>query len=126
MDNSKRNVHNSGPLGMLVKTGQIKKIDLTEEPNQGTLQHVGLDGLKSSGSYFKTQSGIQFNENELVFLDPNECEPWEYANRSADEMGDIDELIKSIRENSQLQPVLIRTHPSPHDGIKFQIIFGRR
>lgn len=126
MDNSKRNVHNSGPLGMLVKTGQIKKIDLTEEPNQINLQHVGLDGLKSPGSYFKTQAGIQFNEDELVFLDPKECEPWEYANRSDDEMGDMDELIKSIRENSQLQPALVRTHPSPHDGIKYQIIFGRR
>lgn len=125
MDNSKRNVHNSGPLGMLVKTGQIKKIDLTEEP-QGNLQHVGLDGLKSPGAYFKTQSGIQFSENELVFLDPKECEPWEYANRSSDEMGDMDELIKSIRENSQLQPALVRSHPTPHDGIKYQIIFGRR
>jgi ParB family chromosome partitioning protein len=125
MDNSKRNVHNSGPLGMLVKTGQIKKIDLTEE-SQGSLQHVGLDGLKSPGAFFKTQSGIQFSENELVFLDPKECEPWEYANRSTDEMGDMEELIKSIRENSQLQPALVRTHPAPHDGIKYQIIFGRR
>ncbi len=126
MDNSKRNVHTSGPLGMLVKTGQIKKINLTEEPDQGNLQHVGLDGLKSTGSYFKTQAGIQFSENELVFLDPKECEPWEYANRSEDEMGNMDELIKSIRENSQLQPVLVRSHPTPHDGIKYQIIFGRR
>lgn len=126
MDNSKRNVHNSGPLGMLVKTGQIKKIDLTEEPNQINLQHVGLEGLKSSTSYFKTQSGIQFNENELVFLDAKECEPWEYANRSEDEMGNMGELIDSIRDHSQLQPALIRSHPSPHDGIKYQIIFGRR
>lgn len=125
MDNSKRNVHNSGPLGMLVKTGQIKKIDLTEEP-QANLQHVGLDGLKAPGAYFKTQSGIQFSENELVFLDPKECEPWEYANRSEDEMGNMEELMKSIRENSQLQPALVRSHPAPHDGIKYQIIFGRR
>jgi len=126
MDNSKRNVHNSGPLGMLVKTGQIKKIDSTEESTYVNLQHVGLEGMKSPGSYFKTQSGISFNENDLVFLDPKECEPWEYANRSEDEMGDIDELINSIRENSQLQPALVRSHPSPHEGIKYQIIFGRR
>lgn len=126
MDNSKRSVHNSGPLGMLVKTGQVKKINLTEEPNVDNLQHVGLEGLKSAGSYFKTQSGIQFNENELVLLDPKECEPWEYANRSQEEMGELDELIKSIRETSQLQPALVRTHPVPHDGIKYQIIFGRR
>ncbi len=126
MDNSKRNIHTSGPLGMLVKTGQVKKIDLTDEPDQGSLQHVGLDGLQAAGSYFKTQSGIQFSENELVFLDPKECEPWEYANRSEDEMGNIEDLMKSIREHGQLQPVLIRSHPAPHDSIKYQIIFGRR
>lgn len=126
MDNSKKNVHNSGPLGMLVKTGQIKKVHLEEEPDHGKLQHVGLEGLKSAGSFFKTQAGIKFNENELVFVDPKECESWEYANRSDSEMGDIDELVKSIRENSQLQPALIRSHPHPHDGVKYQIIFGRR
>ncbi len=126
MDNSKRNVHTSGPLGMLVKSGQIKKVDLAEEPIVGNLQHTGLDGLKAAGAYFKTQSGIGFQENELVFVDPNECEPWEYANRSEDEMGNMDELIRSIKENSQLQPVLVRTHPSSHDGVKYQIIFGRR
>ncbi|MCD6040287.1 MAG: DNA-binding protein [Gammaproteobacteria bacterium] len=126
MDNSKRNIHNSGPLGILVKTGQIKKVDLSEEPNYGSLQHIGLEGLKSAGSYFKTQSGIQFKENELIFIDPTECEPWEYANRSADEMGEMDELIKSIQESSQLQPALIRLHPRPHNHIKYQIIFGRR
>ncbi len=126
MDNSKRNVHTSGPLGMLVKTGQIKKIDLTEEPTRGNLQNVDLDRLKTAGSYFKTQAGIQFSENELIFIDPKECEPWEYANRSEDEMGNMDELIKSIRENTQLQPALIRTHPAPHGEIKYQIIFGRR
>jgi ParB family chromosome partitioning protein len=123
MDNSKRNVHNSGPLGMLVKTGQIKKVDLSEEP---TLQHVGLEGLKSAGSYFKTQSGIQFKENELMHIDPKECEPWEYANRSEEEMGNIEELMQSIQENTQLQPALVRIHPNPHGEIKYQVIFGRR
>ncbi len=126
MDNSKKNVHSSGPLGMLVKTGQIKKVDSSETTDHG-LQHVGLERLKTSGSsYFRTQSGIEFKENELVLIDPKECEPWEYANRSADEMGDMVELVNSIKENTQLQPALIRSHPYPHDGIKYQIIFGRR
>ena len=127
MDNSKKNVHSSGPLGMLVKTGQIKKIDSSIESDRGNLQHVGLDRLKTStSSYFRTQSGIEFKENELVLIDPNECESWEYANRSEDEMGNMDELIKSIQENHQLQPALVRSHPNPHDGVKYQIIFGRR
>lgn len=126
MDNSKRNVHNSGPLGMLVKTGQIKKIDLAEGSQKDNFKHVGLEGLKAAGSYFKTESGIHFSEDELVFVDPKECEPWEYANRSEDELGNMDDLINSIQKNGQLQPALIRTHPDPHDGIRYQIIFGRR
>lgn len=127
MDNSKKSVHSSGPLGMLVKTGQIKKIDSSDESEKATLQHVGLDRLKTStSSYFRTQAGIEFKENELVLVDPAECESWEYANRSADEMGNMDELIRSIQENTQLQPALVRSHPNPHDRIKYQIIFGRR
>jgi len=127
MDNSKKNVHSSGPLGMLVKTGQVRKIEMTSELEKHMPQHVGLDRLKSStSSYFRTQSGIEFKENELVYVDPMQCESWEYANRSEDEMGDMDELIRSIKENNQLQPALVRTHPNPHDGMKYQIIFGKR
>lgn len=121
MDNSKRNVHNSGPLGMLVKNGQVKKID-DSEPRQ-----PGFDvPTKTGGSYFKTQSGLEFTEHELVYVDPKECEPWKYANRQADELGDIAALVESIKANKQLQPALIRKHPHPHDGIKYEIIFGRR
>lgn len=126
MDNSKRNIHNSGPLGKLMQTGQIKKVDLEEESSPGKLQHVGLEGLNTTSSYFKTQSGIKFNENELVFVDAKECEPWEYANRSEEEMGAIEELMESIKTNTQLQPALIRTHPNAHGDIKYQVIFGRR
>jgi len=127
MNNSKKTVHSSGALGMLVKTGQIKKIDSNQDVEQGGLQYAGLDRLKATASsYYSTEAGIVFKENELVLLDPKECEPWEYANRSEAEMGDIDELILSIQENGQLQPALVMTHPHPHDGIKYQIIFGRR
>jgi ParB family transcriptional regulator, chromosome partitioning protein len=127
MDNSKKNIHSSGPLGMLVKTGQIKKVDLNENSDKGSLQHIGLEPLKTGGvSFFRTQSGIEFKENELVLVDAKECEPWEYANRSADEMGNMDALINSIKQNNQLQPALVRSHPNPYNGIKYQIIFGRR
>jgi ParB family chromosome partitioning protein len=122
MDNSKKNVHNSGPLGMLMKSGQIKKIQTAEpEPEP----YVPMQ-FKSSGSYFKTQSGIEFYEQELIYVNPEECEPWQYANRHDDELGDIDGLIESIKANKQLQPALVRLHPNPHDHIKYEVIFGRR
>ncbi len=111
MNNNGRNVHGSGPLSLLIKQGQIKKVD-DSNPN-----------LPAS---FQTESGITFSEGELLFIPPYECEPWKYANRHEDEMGFIKELEKSIKEQGQLQPVLIRKHPNPHDGVKYEIIFGRR
>lgn len=119
MDNSKRNIHNSGPLGMLMKSGQIKKLDTTDE-------YTLNQPAPKAPSYFKTQSGIEFSEQELLFVNPEECEPWKYANRQESELGDIDGLVDSIKLHKQLQPALVRTHPSPHGKIKFEVIFGRR
>jgi len=125
MDNNKRSVHNSGPLGMLVKNGQVKKVNFSESHSQGSPDEVNTP-QKNASSYFKTESGIEFAQNELVYVDPKECESWEYANRSNDELGDIDALVESIKSNKQLQPALIRKHPQSHNGIKYEIIFGRR
>ncbi|CAN5424958.1 ParB/RepB/Spo0J family partition protein [soil metagenome] len=126
MDNSKKNVHNSGPLGMLVKSGQIKKVDLEDSSTINTVKDNIIDNQRTSGSYFRTPAGIEFHEQELSFVDPRECESWQYANRLADEMGDMKELIESIRENKQLQPALVRPHSNPHAQFKYEIIFGRR
>jgi ParB family chromosome partitioning protein len=123
MDNSKKNVHSSGPLGMLMKSGQIKSIDDRDGIDKKR------DIVESSIELerrFKTQAGIEFNENELVYIDPKTCEPWKYANRLEEDMGDIQELIASIRENKQLQPALVRPHPHPHDNVEYEVIFGRR
>lgn len=120
MDNSKRNIHNSGPLGMLMKSGQVKKIDSSNE------EIVIKQATPKTPSYFKTQSGIEFAEQELIYVNPEECEPWKYANRQESELGDIDSLIDSIKANKQLQPALVRNHPNPHGKIKYEIIFGRR
>ena len=121
MNNNKRNVHNSGALGMLLKQGQVKKVD--ENPENSSIKEKRVP---PSGSYFKTKTGIEFGEHELLFLDPKECEPWCYANRQEAEMGNLDSLINSIKKNKQLQPALVRKHPAAHDGIQYEIIFGRR
>src|SRR3990167_5470152 len=99
MDNSKRNIHNSGPLGMLMKSGQVTKITDTEAGETVVVEKPIAQ--KTGGLYFKTQSGIEFSEQELVYVDPKECEPWQYANRQDDELGEIDELIESIKANKQ-------------------------
>jgi ParB family chromosome partitioning protein len=117
MNNKERNVHTSGALGMLIKTGQITPVDIHTKP---------VESSEQQNQSFKTKAGIKFNESELVFVDPKTCEPWKYANRHETEMGEMEDLIDSIRENKQLQPGLIRIHPAPHGEIKYEIIFGRR
>jgi ParB family chromosome partitioning protein len=108
---------------MLVKSGQIKKIE-TQENN---ILSEPTDTSLNKTTYFKTQSGIKFKEQELMQVDPNECIPWAYANRLSDEMGNMDELIESIKENQQLQPALVRPIlANNNDGIRYEIIFGRR
>jgi ParB family chromosome partitioning protein len=123
MDSKNKSVHSSGPLGMLMSTGQIHKIDNTEVAFKNSEKEVSPS--KNNSSYFKTNTGIEFSEQELVYVDPKECEHWKYANRQSREM-DLDELRQSIKVNKQLQPALIRNHPKPHDGINYEVIFGCR
>lgn len=125
MDNSKKTVHSSGPLGMLVRSGQIKRIDLDNENQLGQKKYP-IGASNDSSPYFRTSTGIIFNENELTNIDPKQCEPWKYANRLDGDMGDITELMKSIKENGQLQPGLVRPHPKPYNNIKYEVVFGRR
>ncbi|MBP9777681.1 MAG: ParB/RepB/Spo0J family partition protein [Rickettsiaceae bacterium] len=110
MKDQKKSVHKTGALGALLASGQIAKVQ---------------DHLNENTGY-ATDSGIKFTEDEFMYVDPSECEPWEYANRHKNDFGDIEELKKSIQEQSQLQPVLIRDHVNPHDGIKYEVIFGCR
>ena len=122
MKEFKKNVHNTGPLGMLLKAGQISKVD--SDNTEVNIQNESVED-KPRANYFKTQSGIKFTEDELIFTPPDECEPWKYANRLNVETN-IDDLVNSIKENGQLQPGLVRPHPLPHGKIKYEIIFGRR
>lgn len=122
MDNKKRTVHNSGPLGMLVRNGQVKKV----EENIANNQEDSVIPASITSNFFKTQSGIEFNENDLMYVDPSECTPWKYANRSDDELEGLDELIESIKLQKQLQPALVTPSKNPDGKIKYEVIFGRR
>jgi ParB family chromosome partitioning protein len=122
MSNKKRNIHSSGPLGMLLQKGQVHRVE--ELKNNANMQN---DAQRPKSSlYFQTSAGIQFNENELMYVDPKECEPWKYANRRDKEIGNLEKLMDSIKTNQQLQPAVVRMHPNPKSGKKFEIVCGRR
>lgn len=106
MDNSKKKVHLSGPLGLMLESDDIEPI--------------------GSNLFRSNSMGVDFTKNELLLVDPLACEPWKYANRLDDDYGDLSGLIDSIKNNNQLQPGLVRKHPNPHGKIKYEVIFGCR
>ncbi|NNM59372.1 MAG: ParB/RepB/Spo0J family partition protein [Legionellales bacterium] len=111
-----KNIHNSGALSLLIRSGTVKALDDI---------HNGETNVSES-LYVQTDTGIVFNENDIFYVHPSECEVWKYANRSHNELGDIEELMESIRKNSQLQPVLVRENADKEKTTKYEIIFGRR
>jgi ParB family chromosome partitioning protein len=132
MSNKKRNINLTGALGMLIKKGEIHKVDSVSDDldRKSNTNNSKQDNFKSQENiFFRTKSGIEFKSNDLIYIDTNECEPWKYANRRQKDLGKekLDELIESIRINQQLQPGLIRKHPKPEkSGKKYEILFGRR
>tara|TARA_B110000879_G_scaffold67138_1_gene94028 strand:+ start:1544 stop:2572 length:1029 start_codon:yes stop_codon:yes gene_type:complete len=63
---------------------------------------------------------------ELMYISVDQCKPWKFANRPELEMGDIDELARSIKEDGQTVPALARRCKDEANGIKYEIIYGHR
>lgn len=63
----------------------------------------------------------------ITTVDPAKCIPWKFADRDDHEMGDINSLGISIKNNGQQEPILMRSATSLDvPGIEYEIIFGRR
>jgi len=61
----------------------------------------------------------------LKELNPKECRRWKYADRSSFEMGDLFLLAEDIKQNGQIEPVIVRPIEESGD-IKYEVIAGSR
>ncbi len=61
----------------------------------------------------------------LKELDPRECRRWKYADRSSFEMGDLFLLAEDIKQNGQIEPVIVRPVEGSEE-INYEIIAGSR
>ena len=61
----------------------------------------------------------------LKEIDPKECRRWKYADRSSFEMGDLFLLAEDIKQNGQIEPVIVRPLKVAGD-IRYEIIAGSR
>lgn len=91
-------------------------------------REVCLEVKKETGDTQSQEERLDVIPSRGVIMEvsPNECRPWDFADRSELEMGDISELAKSIKANGQQEPVLIRKLKRPDGDVKYEVIFGHR
>ncbi len=113
------------------------KVDLRKQAVTGVI-------MKDNSSDWKNVANKEIEENKLlkekisalesnllstqsstiVEVDPKSCKNWKYADRNEFELGNIEELAEDIKQNGQLQPVIIRKVTSL--DFHYEIIAGER
>lgn len=110
----------TGDIEPKAASNKLKNIDATNESKPITNEDSSIN--KTETYSLKAIS----SRGRIIEVSPNECQPWDFADRGELEMGDISELAKSIKANGQQEPVLIREIKKPDDNIKYEVIFGHR
>jgi ParB family transcriptional regulator, chromosome partitioning protein len=69
--------------------------------------------------------------DRIVQLDANDIDTWEFRDRKLFELGDIEELAKSIDERGQVQPIVVvkssgEFKPKDYHDAKYVVIAGYR
>ena len=72
------------------------------------------------------KEALPAHKGKLLYIPVDQCKPWDFANRPQLEMGDIDELARSIKEDGQTVPVLARPCKKTNSDVKYEIIYGHR
>lgn len=67
------------------------------------------------------ENGLVSNDFQVLEVDPNLVEKWEYKDRQGNELGDIPALAKELKELGQQFPCVVRKN-----GDKFELIAGER
>ena len=85
---------NSAQVNMLKKMRQ-------EHTNQSALEKLIEQEKenKERSSTSEQETNIVKPSSSLISISTNECRPWDFADRSSSEMGNIEELANSIKTN---------------------------
>lgn len=135
----------TGALGALIGSGNIKSVtdvensrpkdnnakqldsrearlqDMASTPSSSKKGHKPVKKSKSN-----SQSTNKSNE-QLIRLKVSDCQPWGFADRHEDEMGDLDSLAESMLNHGQQEPILVRPITKKNTtSTKYEIIFGHR
>ena len=61
---------------------------------------------------------------QLLTVNPKLCHLWQFADRSGFEYGDMHAFIRDIKTNGQIEPVILRPHPTLNN--EYEVIAGAR
>ncbi|MCF6777624.1 ParB/RepB/Spo0J family partition protein [Thiotrichales bacterium 19X7-9] len=61
---------------------------------------------------------------DIIEIKPENCKRWQFADRSTFEFGDINKLGLDIKNNGQVEPVIVRK--STDSNFKYEVIAGSR
>lgn len=111
------------------KTALAQLMDSVKKPDE-TDRDTGVVATVAQAPAAVAPTQTHSTQTEAVIMlqqiDPDMCQPWDYADRPEDEMGDIDSLTTSIKANGQQEPVLLRQTPTARGKIQYEVIFGNR
>jgi len=116
---SKKDIHKTGALGAILgNKGLLTATEVMANKKKAST----LKNTETYNSFFNKQSDV--NDFTLIQVPTSDCTPWQYANRSSDEFGDLKALSESLKLEGQQEPILVR--PTPDRDTKYEVIFGRR
>lgn len=121
---SKKDVHRTGALGAILGGKGLKSAqDILSDPNKKD-QFIKSDTVQT----LQKTTPSDVTTLTLIEISPDVCRPWQYANRAIEEFGDLDALAKSMKNEGQQEPILVRPteDKSLPSSIRYEIIFGRR
>lgn len=123
---AKKNMHLTGALGAMVKSGSINSV----EERLKEIQHRKTDSAETK----KPQPSPELKElnqpatikmaTGTQSLPTSKIVRWHYKDRITDQIRNLDQLAKSFKEVGQISACLVR--PKPDEPGKFELIVGER
>lgn len=111
-----KNIHNTGALAAVLSSGGVAAF---ESRIKKTSNSTKVDDMSKLLSPSSTSSPTQ-----VIELEPSCIIRWEHKDRPSNELGDIEDLAKSMKEIGQQQPCIVRKLTNSQN--KFELIVGER
>lgn len=108
----------SGALGRVLE--QVKSEGFSTEKRASALADAsrGATGGQPAQRFFPTKG--------FAKVPANVCRPWVMADRPDNEFGHLHEVARSLKEDGQIQPVVVRVlRDSLHPELRYEVIAGQ-